>query len=79
MVLEVGDISVTPGSEADFVAGYQVARVALAGAPGCRSVRMTQGIETPTRFAGAGRHVAARDGDVAVVRPFLAWGSLRIL
>jgi heme-degrading monooxygenase HmoA len=50
MVLEIGDITVTAGSEADFIAGYQVARAALAGAPGSRSVRLTHSIETPTRF-----------------------------
>jgi heme-degrading monooxygenase HmoA len=50
MALEVADINVEAGSEAHFVAGYQVAREVLAAAPGCRSVRMTQGIETPSRF-----------------------------
>jgi heme-degrading monooxygenase HmoA len=50
MVLEVGDISVRPGSEADFAAAYHRAREILAGTPGCRSVRMTQGIESPSRF-----------------------------
>lgn len=50
MVLEVGDISVTPGAEDDFAAAYRRVREILAGTPGCRSVRMTRGIETPTRF-----------------------------
>ena len=50
MALEVADIKVEAGAEADFVAGYQVARQVLAAAPGCRSVRMTQGVETPSRF-----------------------------
>ena len=50
VVLEIGDIAVTPGSESDFVAAYASARHHLAGSPGCRSVRMTRGIESPSRF-----------------------------
>jgi heme-degrading monooxygenase HmoA len=50
MVLEVGDILVRPGSEAEFAAAYRVARDLVASTPGCRSVRMTQGIESPSRF-----------------------------
>jgi heme-degrading monooxygenase HmoA len=50
MVLEVGDISVRPGAEADFAAAYRRVREVLATTPGCRSVRMTQGIESPSRF-----------------------------
>lgn len=50
MVLEVALIDVTPGSEPAFTAAYGQAREVLLGSPGIRSVRMTQGIETPTRF-----------------------------
>lgn len=50
MVLEVALIDVTPGAEAAFPASYASARPVLAAAAGCRSIRMTQGIETPTRF-----------------------------
>jgi heme-degrading monooxygenase HmoA len=50
MVIEVGDIQVTPGREDDFVAAYLSVRDVLAGTPGCRSVRMTRGIESPSRF-----------------------------
>lgn len=49
-VLEVAQIEVTPGSEEDFVAGYRVARAVLVGADGCRSIRMTRGVESPSRF-----------------------------
>jgi heme-degrading monooxygenase HmoA len=49
-VLEVGQFEVTPGTEEDFVAGYQVARLVLATASGARSVRMTRGVESPSRF-----------------------------
>ncbi len=50
MVLEVGLINVTAGQEAAFAAAYAKAHDTLATTPGCRSVRMTQGIESPTRF-----------------------------
>jgi heme-degrading monooxygenase HmoA len=50
MVLEIADIAVRPGSEDDFLAAYRGAREVLASTPGCRSVRMTRGIESPSRF-----------------------------
>lgn len=50
MVLEVALIDVKPGSEAAFTAAYGEARAVIEAAVGVRSVRMTQGIETPTRF-----------------------------
>ena len=50
MVLEVALIDVTPGHEDDFAAAYAKARPILAGTEGCRSVRMTRGIESPSRF-----------------------------
>ncbi|MDT4939255.1 MAG: hypothetical protein QOG80_2926 [Pseudonocardiales bacterium] len=50
MVLEVADIRVTPGAEAEFIAAYTGARQVLATTPGCRSVRMTRSIESPSRF-----------------------------
>ena len=50
MVLEVALFDVTPGSEAAFTADFHQAKALLAGAVGCQGVRMTQGVETPTRF-----------------------------
>jgi heme-degrading monooxygenase HmoA len=50
MVLEVALIDVLPGQEGLFATAYAVGRPILAGTPGCRSVRMTHGIESPTRF-----------------------------
>jgi heme-degrading monooxygenase HmoA len=50
MVLEVADIRVSPGSEAAFADAYRGAREVLISTPGCRSVRMTQGVESPDRF-----------------------------
>ncbi|WP_375475687.1 antibiotic biosynthesis monooxygenase family protein [uncultured Jatrophihabitans sp.] len=50
MVLEIADIDVKPGAEDDFVAAYRSARHILAGVSGCQSVRITRGVESPSRF-----------------------------
>jgi heme-degrading monooxygenase HmoA len=50
MVLEVALIDVQEGREDEFAAAYAQARPLVASTPGCQSVRMTRGIETPTRF-----------------------------
>ena len=50
MVLEVALIDIAPGAEQAFADAYQQARELLTTSPGCRSIRMTQGVETPTRF-----------------------------
>jgi heme-degrading monooxygenase HmoA len=50
MVLEVAEIRIRPGSEEQFQAAYLTVRDVVAGTPGCRSVRMTRGIESPARF-----------------------------
>ena len=69
MVLEVALFDVTAGSEQDFRSGYGRARSALASSPGLRSIRMTQGIETPSRFVllvewdSVAAHQAFRDSD----------------
>jgi heme-degrading monooxygenase HmoA len=50
MVIEVALIDVQEGREDEFAAAYAKARPLVATTPGCRSVRMTRGVETPTRF-----------------------------
>jgi heme-degrading monooxygenase HmoA len=50
MVLEVALIDVLAGQEEEFATAYRKAREVLASTPGCRSVRMTRGIESPSRF-----------------------------
>ena len=50
MVLEVALIDVIPGHEDEFAAAYGKGRELVATTPGCRSVRMTRGIESPSRF-----------------------------
>jgi heme-degrading monooxygenase HmoA len=49
-VVEVAKIHVKPGTEADFVAAYRGVRAEVATTPGCRSVRMTRGVEAPSSF-----------------------------
>lgn len=50
MVIEVADIQVTPGSEDAFTDAFRGVRDVLDSTPGCRSVRMTRGVESPSRF-----------------------------
>jgi heme-degrading monooxygenase HmoA len=50
MVLEVARIDVLPGQEAAFASACAKGRDLLTGTPGCQSVRMTRGIESPARF-----------------------------
>ena len=50
MVLEVADIQIVPGAEGDFTYAFLGVREVLSSTPGCRSVRMTRGIESPSRF-----------------------------
>lgn len=77
MVLEVALLDVTPGAEADFRAAYAQARSVISAAPGVGPVRMTQGIETPTRFVllveweSVAAHEAFRAGD-----GFVQWRAL---
>lgn len=50
MVLEVALIDVRSGQEDAFAAAYGEVRELLVTTPGCRSVRMTRGVESPSRF-----------------------------
>ena len=50
MVLEVALIDVHPGSAEGFTQAYAQAKLVITAVPGVQSVRMTHGIESPTRF-----------------------------
>lgn len=50
MVLEVAVFEINEGREDDFAEAYAQARPIIAEADGCRSVRMTRGVESPSRF-----------------------------
>lgn len=50
MVLEVAEIKIIPGQEEGFKEVYRTARELVLVSPGLRSMRMTQGVESPSRF-----------------------------
>jgi heme-degrading monooxygenase HmoA len=50
MVLEVASIHVQPGSEEAFASAYRGVREMVAATPGFVSIRMTRGVESPSRF-----------------------------
>lgn len=76
MVLEVALIDVQPGTEAAFEAGYHSVVGMLRESTGLLSVRVTRGVETPTRFVllveweSLQAHQAFRDSD-----RFAVWRS----
>jgi heme-degrading monooxygenase HmoA len=50
MTLEIAIIDVAGGEEDAFVASFGRGREAIAASEGCRSIRMTRGVESPSRF-----------------------------
>ena len=50
MVLEIADFAVLPGQEEAFTAAVREGVVQLQASPGFHSVRMSRGIESPSRF-----------------------------
>jgi heme-degrading monooxygenase HmoA len=50
VVVEIAVLEITPGAEDAFAAAYQQVRNEVAETPGCRSMRMTRGVESPGRF-----------------------------
>ncbi|WP_205752282.1 antibiotic biosynthesis monooxygenase family protein [Cryptosporangium phraense] len=50
MILEIAAITVKPGNEKDFVDAHVTAFAANAPVAEMLSVRVTQGVETPTNF-----------------------------
>jgi heme-degrading monooxygenase HmoA len=78
MVLEVALIDVVGGQEDDFAAAYAKGHEVLAGTPGCRSVRMTRGIESPSRFVLLVEwfSVAAHENNFRGTDRFTTWRSL---
>ncbi|GAB2961135.1 antibiotic biosynthesis monooxygenase [Micromonospora polyrhachis] len=78
MVLEVALIDVVPGQEEAFASAYAKGHEVLAGTPGCRSVRMTRGIESPTRFVLIVEwdSVAAHEQNFRATERFTTWRSL---
>lgn len=50
MVLEIAEITVRLNEEDAFAVAYQRAAHLVRNRPGCFSMRMTRGIESPSRF-----------------------------
>ena len=50
MVTEIAVLEITPGAEAAFAEAYRQVRHEVVETEGCRSVRMTRGVESPSRF-----------------------------
>ena len=75
MVLEVAIFDVHAGTEDEFTEAYRTAREVLATAPGCRSVRMTRGIESPSRFVLLGEwdSVEAHETNFRGTERFTTW------
>jgi heme-degrading monooxygenase HmoA len=78
MVLEVALIDVVPGQEEAFATAYAKGRDLVATTPGCRSVRMTQGVESPSRFVLLVEwdSVEAHEQNFRESERFAAWRAL---
>ena len=78
MVLEVALIDVLEGREDEFAAAYRKAHEILATTPGCRSVRMTRGVESASRFVLLVEwdSVAAHEENFRATERFATWRSL---
>ncbi|HEY2764732.1 MAG TPA: antibiotic biosynthesis monooxygenase family protein [Pseudonocardiaceae bacterium] len=50
MVLEIAELTIRSGEEDSFAAAYDRAAHLVGDSPGCVSIRMTRGIESPSRF-----------------------------
>ena len=78
MVLEVALIDVISGQEEKFAAAYAEAHPMLVGTPGCQSVRMTRGIESPSRFVLLVEwdSVVAHEENFRATERYTTWRSL---
>jgi heme-degrading monooxygenase HmoA len=78
MILEVALITVVPGQEDAFAKAYAEGRAILAATPGCRSVRMTRGIESPSKFVLLVEwdSVQAHEDNFRATDRFTAWRAL---
>jgi heme-degrading monooxygenase HmoA len=78
MVLEVAQIEVTAGRENEFAAAYAEGHKVLIDTPGCQSVRMTRGVESPSRFVLLVEwdSVAAHEENFRGTERFVTWRAL---
>jgi heme-degrading monooxygenase HmoA len=75
MILEVADIHVRPDTGEEFIAAFHQAREGLVSTPGCRSARMTRGVESPERFVLLVEwdSVEAHEQNFRATERFTAW------
>jgi heme-degrading monooxygenase HmoA len=78
MVLEVALIDVLPGREDEFTVAYRKAKDTLSTTPGCKSVLMTHGIESPSRFVllVEWESVEAHEQNFRATERFTTWRGL---
>jgi len=75
MVLEIATFDIVPGQEDDFLSAYRTVRHVIGSTPGNRSVRMTRGIESPSRFVllAEWETVEAHTADFRGTERFTTW------
>lgn len=50
MIREIAELTIKPGSDADFLAAVEQAMPQFKGAPGCQSMKLEKVIETPDSY-----------------------------
>ena len=75
MVTEIAVLEITPGSEEAFADEYRKVRHEVAETEGCRSVRLTRGVESPSRFVLLVEwdSVEAHEGNFRAGDRFVRW------
>jgi len=75
VVTEIAVLEITPGSEEAFADEYRKVRHEVAETEGCRSVRLTRGVESPSRFVLLVEwdSVEAHEGNFRAGDRFVRW------
>jgi len=75
VVTEIAVLEITPGSEEAFADAYRKVRHEVAETEGCRSVRLTRGVESPSRFVLLVEwdSVEAHEGNFRAGDRFVRW------
>lgn len=75
MVTEIAVLEIAPGSEEAFADAYRKVRHEVAETEGCRSVRLTRAVESPSRFVLLVEwdSVEAHEGNFRASDRFVRW------
>jgi heme-degrading monooxygenase HmoA len=78
MILEIAQLTVTPGSEAEFEANVGKAAPLFARAKGCHGMELQKSVESPGRYVLLVRWATLEDHTVAFrgSEDFLEWRRL---